>query len=159
MNAKKTHKKAPEGVKRIVLNRKALFNYQVIDHIETGIVLTGTEVKSLRDGKIQLVDAYAHVERGEVYLHHAHIAEYTNGNIHNHDPIRTRKLLLHRQEIFRLEQRVKEKGLTLVPLELYFKRGRVKVKLGFCRGKALHDKRAAIRDRDERRDLSRRDED
>jgi SsrA-binding protein len=151
--AKKKAPKLPDGVKVIVKNRKARFDYTIVDEVEAGVVLQGTEVKSLRDGKIQLADAYAMIDNGQAYLHHAHIAEYTNGNIYNHDPIRTRKLLLHRREIDRLNSKVREKGLTLIPLDVYFKNGRVKINLGLCKGKAHYDKRAAIRERDEKRDL------
>lgn len=149
MGAKKD--KPTPGVKLVVKNRKALFDYEVVDSVEAGMVLRGTEVKSLRDGKIQLVDAYAMIERGEVFLHHAHIAEYSHGSYANHEPTRTRKLLLHRREIERLEQKVKEKGMTLIPLEIYFKEGRAKTKLGLCKGKARFDKRHSIKERDEKR--------
>ena len=155
--AKKPAKSDANGVRMIARNRKARFEYTVVDEVEAGIVLRGTEVKSLRDGKLQLMDAYATIDGGEAYLHHAHIAEYTNGSAFNHDPIRTRKLLLHRRELDRLHAKVSEKGLTLIPLDVYFKEGRVKVKLGLCRGKAMHDKRAAIRDRDEKRAQERDD--
>lgn len=144
-----------ERVKLVSKNRKAYFNYHVVEEVEAGIVLSGTEVKSLRDGKLQLVDAYATVEGGEIYLIHAHIGEYGHGSVYNHVPTRTRKLLLHRREIDRLAQKVQERGFTLIPLEVYFKDGRAKVKLGLCRGKAAYDKRRAIRDRDERRESSR----
>lgn len=144
-------KKAPDGTRLVAKNRKALFDYEVLERIEAGVVLTGTEVKSLRDGKLQLVDAYATVEGGEALLHHANIAVYPNGGVFNHEPTRTRKLLLHRREIERLASKAREKGLTLVPLAVYFKGPRAKVELGLCRGKAAHDKRAAIRERDERR--------
>ena len=142
---------APEGVKRIARNKKAFFNYEIVEDIEAGLVLRGTEVKSLRAGKLQLVDAYAKIENGEAWLLHAHISEYENGSIFNHEPQRRRKLLLHKKEISRLAAKVREKGLTVVPLELYFRNGRVKVKLGLCRGKAVHDKRTTIRERDEKR--------
>lgn len=150
---KKKDKKLPDGVLMIAKNRKARFDYEIIDEVEAGIMLRGTEVKSLRNGKLQLVDAYALIDHGEAYLHHAHIAEYENGNVFNHEPTRTRKLLMHRQEIDRLSEKVREKGLTLVPLEVYFKDGRVKVNVGLCRGKAHYDKRASIRERDEKREL------
>lgn len=143
------------GVKMVTQNRKARFNYDVVEDLEVGMVLTGTEVKSLREGKVQLLDSYAAVENGEMYLHHAHIAEYDHGNVFNHDPIRRRKLLLHRREIDRLHATVKERGFTLIPLEVYFKSGRAKVRLGVCKGKATHDKRASIKERDEKRALRR----
>ncbi|MGF1511209.1 MAG: SsrA-binding protein SmpB [Myxococcota bacterium] len=143
------------GVKLIAKNRKALFDYEVVDAVEAGLVLRGTEVKSLRDGKMQFADSFASAENGELWLHRAHIAEYTQGNVYNHEPTRSRKLLLHRHQIERLASRSAEKGLTLIPLEVYFKDGRAKVKLGLCRGKAKHDKRASIRERDEKRALAR----
>lgn len=141
-----------EGIKLIAKNRKAYFNYHVVEHLEAGLVLTGTEVKSLRDGKLQLLDSYAAIERNEVFLLHAHIGEYENGTVGAHLPTRARKLLLNRKEIDRLAHKVQERGYTLIPLEVYFKNSRAKVKLGLCRGKAAYDKRATIRERDERRD-------
>ncbi len=143
--------KAVPGQKMIAKNRKALFNYEVVDQVEAGMVLRGTEVKSLRDGKVQLLDSYAMVQNGEAYLHHLHISEYENGTINNHEPMRVRKLLMHRHEIEKLHTKVQEKGFTLIPLELYFKNGRAKAKIGICKGKATHDKRASIRERDEKR--------
>ncbi|HJL40402.1 MAG TPA: SsrA-binding protein SmpB [Myxococcales bacterium LLY-WYZ-16_1] len=148
-----------DGVQLVAKNRKALFDYEVLDTVEVGLVLKGTEVKSLRDGKLQFRDAYASVHDGEMWLHHAHIAEYTHGNVFNHDPSRTRKLLAHRHEIDRLEAKVNEKGVTLIPLEVYFRRGKAKVKLGLCRGKAKQDKRQSIKERDERRAQARALED
>jgi len=143
--------KPTPGVQMVSRNRKAFFSYEVLDAIEAGLVLRGTEVKSLRDGKLQLLDAYVQIEQGEAYMHHAHIAEYSHGTDANHAPTRTRKLLLHRREIDKLLAKVKEKGFTIIPLEVYFKEGRAKVKIGVCRGKAQHDKRATIKDRDEKR--------
>lgn len=139
------------GIKLIAKNRKALFDYEVVDSVEAGLVLQGTEVKSLRDGKFQFKDAFAASQKGELWLHRAYIDEYSNGNIYNHEPTRSRKLLLHRHQIDRLAAKAQEKGLTLIPLEIYFKDGRAKVKLGLCRGKAKHDKRASIKERDEQR--------
>jgi SsrA-binding protein len=150
--------KKVDGVKHVATNRKALFNYHVEEHLEVGIALMGSEVKSLRDGKVQLLDAYAIIERGEVWLLHMHIGEYANAGYAGHSPIRARKLLLHRKEIEKLARKVEEKGYTLIPLELYFKRGRLKVKLGLCKGKQAYDKRASIKERDEQR-AARRDED
>ena len=152
---KKTKPRRPPGVKVVAQNRKARFNYEVVDQFEAGIVLTGTEVKSLRDGKIQLMDAYAIVERGELWLHHAHIAEYSHGTYANHDPTRRRKLLMQRREIDRIESKVKERGFTLIPLDVYFKQGRAKLTLGLCRGKAVHDKRHALREREDKRAAAR----
>ena len=150
---------SPEGTKLVAKNRKALFDYEVVDTVEAGLVLTGTEVKSLRDGKLQFKDSFAAVHDDELWLHRAHIAEYPNGNVFNHEPTRSRKLLLHRHQVDRWAARTQEKGLTIVPLEVYFKAGRAKVKLGLCRGKAKHDKRASIRDRDEKRAAARALED
>src|SRR6516225_10628422 len=122
-------------------NRQAYHDYFVDETIEAGIALTGTEVKSIREGKVNLRGAYARIRDGEVWLENVHIAEYTQGTYMNHAPLRSRKLLLHRREINRLTQRIQAKGQTLVPLKLYFKENRVKVELGLCRGKKLYDKR------------------
>ena len=143
------------GEKMIVTNRRARRDYQVVERFEAGIELRGTEVKSLRDGKISLKDSYGDVVNGELFLVGAHISPYEQGNIYNHDPERQRKLLMHKREIRRLGSIVAEKGLTLVPLRLYFKRGRVKVEIGLCRGKQTIDKRTTIRDRDIARDTER----
>jgi SsrA-binding protein len=144
-----------DGIQRIATNRRALFDYDVEDSIEAGIVLTGTEVKSLRDGHAQLTDSYAMIEGGEVFAHQMQIAQYAMGNVFNHQPRRTRKLLLHKTEIQRLHRKVQEKGYTLIPLELYFKGGRAKVKLGLCKGKKQYDKRASVKERDLRREAER----
>lgn len=148
---------APAGTKSIARNRKALFDYEVVERLEAGLQLTGSEVKSLREGKVVMGDAYAAIEEGEAYLRSLHIPEYAHGAYANHEPLRDRKLLLHKDEIQKLYQRVREKGMTLVPLELYFKRGIAKVLLGLVRGKAKHDKRHAIRERDESRAAARED--
>ncbi len=145
-----------EGEKVIVTNRRAGRDYEVLDRLEAGIALKGTEVKSLRvAGSMALKDAYADISSGEVFLLGAYIKPYDQGNIYNHDPERARKLLLHKREIARLKQRVEEKGLTLVPLRVYFKRGKVKVQLGLCRGKHSYDKRATIREREGKREIAR----
>lgn len=141
----------PPGVKLIAKNRKAFFDYEIVDRVEAGLHLKGSEVKSLRDGKVVMGDAYASIEEGEAWLRSLHIPEYAHGAYANHEPLRDRKLLLHRGEIDKLHQQVREKGMTLVPLELYFRRGKAKVMLGLVRGKARHDKRRAIRERDEAR--------
>jgi len=141
------------GEKIICQNRRARHEYFILDSLEAGISLSGTEVKSLRAGKANLQDSYAAVEGREVWLHQAHISPYEQGNRYNPDPRRKRKLLLHRREIFRLARQVSEKGLTLIPLRLYFKAGHAKVELGLARGKRLYDKREAIRERDEVRRL------
>jgi SsrA-binding protein len=142
--------------KNITVNRKARHEYSIIQTYEAGIVLTGTEVKSLRDGKANLVDSYASLIKGEVWLNNAHISEYTHGNISNHDPTRSRKLLLNKSEIRRLIGKVKEKGLTLIPLRLYFKKGKVKVELALAKGKKVYDKRESIAKRDMQREQERR---
>jgi SsrA-binding protein len=141
--------------KLITDNRKARHDYHLLERIEAGLVLTGTEVKSLRAGRATLGQAYADVRDGEAWLHGAEIAVYDQGNRANHDPARARKLLLHRREIDRLYGQVREKGLTLVPTRLYFKDGRVKVELALARGKDTVDKRRALADRDAKRQIER----
>ena len=141
--------------KIITTNRKARHEYHILDTIEAGIVLAGTEVKSLRDGKANLKDSYATVRGGEIFLLNVHISPYDFGNINNHDPLRERKLLLHKKEIKKLIGRVNEKGLTLVPLRLYFRHGKVKVELAVAKGKKVYDKRADIAKRDADRELRR----
>jgi SsrA-binding protein len=141
--------------KLIASNRKARFEYEILDTFEAGIALLGPEVKSLRAGRASLSDAYAHVRRGEMFLANAHISPYEEASRENKDPRRERKLLLHRNEILRLAGQVAERGLTLVPLSLYFKAGRAKVELALVRGKKLYDKRDTIRRREEQRDVQR----
>jgi len=149
-------KPAPdESIVPVARNKRARHDYEIIETWEAGLVLTGTEVKSLRDGRAQVGDAYAVVKDGEVWLLNAHIAPYDKGNIYNHDATRTRKLLLHQKEIRHLVGAVERKGLTLVALELYFKHGRAKVRIGLARGKKLHDKRAEMKERDDARDMQR----
>ena len=142
-------------IKIIAVNRKARFDYFIEDEYEAGMVLSGTEVKSLRLGKANIKDAYARVVNGEVFVYQLHIGPYPFAYYGNHDPLRTRKLLLHRQEIKRLYSKVNEKGHTLVPLKLYFKDGRVKLSVALAKGKRRYDKREAIKSRDEKRDLDR----
>jgi SsrA-binding protein len=144
-----------EAIESIARNKRARHDYDILESWEAGLVLTGTEVKSLRDGRAQITDAYGVVKDGEVWLLNAHIAPYARGNIWNHDPLRTRKLLLHQKEIRHLIGAVERKGLTLVALELYFKHGRAKLRLGLGRGKKLHDKRADLKERDDARDIAR----
>jgi SsrA-binding protein len=139
----------------IARNKRARHDYHIQETWEAGLVLTGTEVKSLRAGKANLVDAYGIVRNGEVFLLNLHISEYAQGNRNNHEPTRTRKLLLHRREIRRMIGAVERQGLTLVPLELYFKRGVAKVTLGLGKGKKLHDKRETERKRDDEREMAR----
>jgi SsrA-binding protein len=135
------------GDKVITVNRQARHDYHIIETYEAGIALCGTEVKSLRAGRANLKDSYARVVNGEVFMLGAHISEYEQGNRHNHDPKRDRKLLLHKQEIVRLNSKISERGLTLVPLRMYFKRGKAKVALGLARGKRMPSKREELRRR------------
>ena len=144
-----------DGRKIIAENRKARFDYFIEDTYECGIVLQGTEVKSVKNGNISFPDAFAEITNGEVWVKNFHISEYSFSSIFNHDPDRPKKLLLHAEEIKRLTRRVEEKGCTLIPLDFYLKDGRVKVTLGVCKGKKMYDKRAAIKDRDVQRDIQR----
>jgi SsrA-binding protein len=143
------------GRKLIAQNRKARHDYSIVDTYEAGLVLTGTEVKSLRLGRASLVDGFATIDDGEVFLRNVHIPEYDQGSWTNHEPRRTRKLLLHRNEIERLIGKTKESGLTLVPLSLYFSAGKVKVELGLARGKRAYDKRQDMAKRDADREVQR----
>lgn len=145
----------PDESRVVTVNRQAYHDYFVDETFEAGITLTGTEVKSIRGGKVNLRGSYARVKDGEVWLEGAHIAVYEQGTYMNHDPLRPRKLLLHRREIDRLVGRVQAKGLTLIPLKLYFSHNHVKVELGLCRGKKLYDKRESIRERETQRELAR----
>ena len=147
--------RAPGDRKIIASNRKARHDYTVVDTYEAGIALMGTEVKALREGRASLVDGYATIDDGEVWLQGVHIAEYAQGTWTNHAPRRKRKLLLHRTEIERLESKTREKGQTIVPLSLYFKDGRAKVELAVARGKKEYDKRHALRERQDRREAER----
>src|SRR5262245_38072224 len=139
----------------IASNRKAYHTFEILETHEAGLVLRGTEAKALRDGRADLKESYARIEANEAWLLGCHISPYAQGNRANHEPLRPRKLLLHRGEIARLLGRVMERGLTLVPLRLYFKEGRVKVELGLARGRKTLDKRHAIREREERREMDR----
>jgi SsrA-binding protein len=140
----------------IATNRKAYHDYFIEEKFEAGIVLQGTEVKSLRDGRVNLQDSYASVREGEVFLHHCHISPYSHGNIMNHDPMRVRKLLLHKKEIDKVMGKTQLKGLTLIPLRIYFsKRGHAKVELGLAKGKKLHDRRDTIKAREAGREVER----
>ncbi len=143
------------GRNMIAQNRKARYDYSIEDTFEAGVVLTGTEVKSLRAGRASLVDGFAEIVEGEVWLHNAHIPEYLQGTWNNHTPRRKRKLLLHRHEIDKMERRVNERGLTLVPLSMYFKDGRAKVELALAKGKKAYDKRQSIATRDAQREATR----
>ena len=142
-------------VKIITVNRQAYHDYYIERTIEAGIALKGTEIKSIRDGKVNLRGSYAIARNGELWLENSHIAVYEHGNRYNHEPMRNRKLLLHRREINQLVGRVETKGLTLIPLKLYLKGGRAKIELGLGRGKKLYDKREAIAERDVKREIER----
>ncbi|MBN2402258.1 MAG: SsrA-binding protein SmpB [Spirochaetes bacterium] len=144
-----------EKVVQIVNNKKARFEYEILDTFEAGIVLTGTEVKALRMKKANIEDGYARIINSEMFIVNVNISEYEKGNRFNHEPLRDRKLLLHKQEIKRLTGKLKEKGLTLVPLQMYFKNGKIKVLLGLGKGKAKYDKRRAIQKRDVDREMQR----
>jgi SsrA-binding protein len=151
-------KESGEGLKEAARNRQAFFLYEILERFEAGIALLGPEVKSIRAGRIQLKDAYASVEAGEAWLHQCHIAPYshhTHGSLTPVDPLRKRKLLLHKKEIHKMRGWVDQKGLTLVPLRVYFKGGKVKVELGLGRGKKSYDKRDAIREKDLDREQAR----
>jgi SsrA-binding protein len=143
------------GDRIAVQNRRARHEYHVLDTWEAGIVLQGTEVKSLRDGKANLQDSFARLDRGELWLYNLHISPYEMGNRFNHDPLRPRKLLMHRSELRRLVGQVEQKGLTLVPLDLHFSNGIAKVNLALVRGKKLHDKRETLKERADQRDVER----
>ena len=143
------------GTKLIAENRQARFDYSVEDSLECGVVLQGTEVKSVKEGKISFPDAFAEIINEEVWLKNFHISEYVYSSIFNHNPDRPKKLLLHREQIKRLQRKVEEKGYTLIPLSFYLKNGRLKVSLGICKGKKQFDKRNTIKDRDNQRDMQR----
>jgi SsrA-binding protein len=143
------------GIKIVARNRKARHEYDLIEKVEAGIVLTGTEVKSLRNGKANLEDAYAEINRGEAWLMGCDIPEYLQANRMNHVPKRTRKLLLHRREIDKLSARTNEKGLTLIPLAIYFKKGMAKVEIFIAKGRKTYDKREALKKQDAKRDIDR----
>jgi len=143
------------GIKIISDNRKARHDFFIHEAYEAGIELKGTEVKSLRAGRVNLKDSYAYIKNGEVFVEHMHISPYEQGNIFNHDPMRPRKLLLHKAEIMKLLGKIKEKGFTLVPLKLYFKRGRVKLELALASGKHNYDKRADLQAKAAKRDIER----
>jgi SsrA-binding protein len=151
--AKKSKRKAAPG--DIATNRQASFRYHLLEKFEAGLQLQGSEVKSLRDGKVQLKDSYATINDGEVWLHNAHIAPYPAASRENHEPERARKLLLHRREIERLIGKTAERGLTLVPTRVYFKGRNAKIEIALARGKEMHDKRRDLRDKDQRREIER----
>ncbi len=134
-------------------NRKAKYNYQIFETIEAGVVLTGTEIKSIREGKANIKDSYANIKNDEAFLINMHISSYENGNVFNHEETRTRKLLLHKKEIFKLRDKIRLEGYTLIPLKIYLKNGLAKVMLGVCKGKKDYDKREDIKKRDIERDI------
>src|SRR5947209_2493949 len=140
-----------EAVKVVASNRRAFHDYFIDDRIEAGLVLTGTEIKSIREGRVNLREGYARITNGEIWLHNVHIAPYEHGNRYNHEPMRDRKLLMHRDEIDSLVGKVRQRGYTIIPLQIHLKHGRAKVELGLGRGKKQYDKRAAIAERDARR--------
>jgi len=144
-----------DGIKIIAKNRKAWHDYTIDETYECGIELLGTEVKSFRDGKISFPDAWAEVIKGEIWLRSLNVAENPFSSVFNHDPDRVKRLLLHKEEIKRINRKVEEKGYTLIPLSFYFKKSRVKVELGLCKGKKAYDKRAGIREKDLKRDIER----
>lgn len=144
-----------EHVKVVANNRRAFHDYFVDDKVEAGLVLTGTEIKSIREGRVNLRDGYARILDGEAWLSNVHIAPYEQGNRYNHEPMRDRKLLLHRDEIDSLFGRARQRGYTIIPLQLYLKHGKAKVELGLARGKKQYDKREAIAERDARREIER----
>lgn len=143
------------GIKQVAANRKALHDYTIEDTYEAGVALTGTEIKSLRAGRVSLRDGYVQIRNGEAWLLNVHISPYDFGNRENHEPRRERKLLLHRQEIRKLQSKVAERGWTIVPLRVYLKEGRAKIEVALARGKRLYDKRDAVAERDMDRDLRR----
>ena len=141
--------------RNVVKNRRAFHDYFVLESMEVGVVLSGTEIKSVREGKVQMAEAYCRVENGELWIIGMHISPYTHGSYTNHDPLRPRKLLAHRDQIMHFAEEVERKGLTLIPLNLYLKKGRAKLEVGVCRGKKLWDKRDASADREAQRDIAR----
>jgi SsrA-binding protein len=143
-----------DNSKTITVNRKAYHDYSIEESIEAGMVLTGTEIKSIREGRVNIREAYARPENGELWLLNCHIAQYEAGNRYNHEPTRPRKLLLHKKEVAGLSLDVSRKGLTLVPLKLYLKNGRAKIELGLAKGKKIYDKRRSIADRQSDRDMA-----
>ena len=146
----------PQGVGKIIaVNRKARHDYHIIDTLEAGISLVGTEVKSIRQGGVNLKDSFCYIEDGQISVHNMHISPYEKGNIFNRDPLRKRVLLLHKREILTLFQKVRQQGYSLIPLSLYFKGSKVKMEIGLCKGKKLYDKRADIAKRDAKRDMDR----
>jgi len=153
-NDRPTHQ--GERLASIIRNKKAFFEYEILNKYEAGIALVGTEVKSLREGKVKIIEAFCRISpSGELELHQLDISPYSHGNQNNHERARVRKLLMKKNEIKRLEQQLKEKGLSLIPLSMYFTRGKVKVEIALARGKKLHDKRASLKEKDAKREIDR----
>lgn len=144
-----------DGIHIVTTNRKARHEYHIEDTLEVGLVLQGTEVKALREGRANLQDAYCIAEGGEMYVHNLHVSPYRHGNINNHEPMRERKLLMHRREIERWDKAASQQGYTIVPLKLYFKNGLAKLEIGLAKGKKLYDKRSDIAERESKRRLDR----
>jgi SsrA-binding protein len=147
--------KKDTGRKIIALNKEARFRFFIEETLEAGLVLTGTEVKSLRAGKAQMADSYIYVQNGEAFLSNMHIAEYTHGNRENHDPLRHRKLLLNRKEIDQLAGAINTEGKTIVPTQMYFSKGKAKIEIAIAKGKKLHDKRSSIKEKEAKREMDR----
>jgi SsrA-binding protein len=143
------------GIKVVSENRKAFHDYFIEDRIEAGIILTGTEIKSIRNSRVNLKDSYARLDNGEIWVHQMHISPYEQGNRFNHDPLRPRKLLLHRAEINKLVGKIQLQGLTLIPTKIYLKKGMAKIELGVAQGKKNYDKRQALAEREGKRDIER----
>lgn len=135
-----------------IKNKKAFFDYSILEELEAGIALSGTEIKSIRKGSVDLKDSFITIKQNEAYIINMYIAKYEEGNIFNHEERRTRKLLLHKKEIYKLKEKVKIEGLTLIPLKMYFKKNKVKILLGVCKGKKLYDKRATLKEKDLKRE-------
>ncbi len=155
LETQKNKQRKDEGSRLVCQNKKAYHDYEILEKVEAGIVLLGTEVKSLREGRANLKDSYARVKKGEVFLYGLHISPYTHATFDNHDPERTRKLLLHNFEIKRLTGKTQERGLSLIPLKIYFTKGKAKVELALAQGKKLYDKRESLKKKEERRELDR----
>ncbi|OHD08781.1 MAG: SsrA-binding protein [Spirochaetes bacterium GWC1_27_15] len=143
------------SIKVVSFNKKANFEYEILDTIEAGIILCGTEVKSIRQGKCSLNEGYIVEENGELYMKNVNISQYNYGNINNHEPLRKRKLLLHKMEIVKLIRSIKEKGITIIPIKIYFKGSLIKVAIAICKGKKLYDKRESMKDKDSKRQIER----
>ena len=139
-----------------IINKKARYDYEIIDTFEVGIVLRGTEIKAIREGKVNLKDSYGLIKRGELYLLNMHISKYREGNIFNHDETRTKKLLMHKKDILKLDSKIKESGLTLVPLKLYFKKGIAKLEIALVKGKKTYDKRETIKRKELDREIAKK---